>query len=84
MSVLTVRIPEELAKMLETFCKEEDRTKSWLIKKALQEKLEDWQDYRTGVRELKKYKKNPNQAITHEQLIKKLGLTQEEIDNTTI
>lgn len=84
MSTLTVRIPQELEKMLETFCKEEDRTKSWIIKKALQEKLEDWNDYRIGAKGLKEYKKNPNQAITHQELIKKLGLTQEEIDNTTI
>jgi predicted DNA-binding protein len=80
MSVLTVRIPDELEKDLEEYCKAEDRTKSWLIKKALKEALEDWHDYRTGVKALKEYKKNSNLAISHEELIKKLGLTQEEIN----
>ncbi|MFT6106304.1 MAG: putative DNA-binding protein [Rickettsiales bacterium] len=79
MSVLTVRVPDELDKIINQFCKEEDRTKSWLVKKAIQEKLEDWSNYRDGVRALKEHKKNPELAISHDELIKKLGLTQEEI-----
>ena len=50
MSTLTVRIPEELKAAIAKFCQEEDRSKSWLIKRALQEKLEDWQDLRDGLK----------------------------------
>lgn len=82
MSVLTVRIPQELKKMLETFCKEEDRTKSWLIKKALREKLEDWNDCRARVNSPKEYKNNPSLVANHKKLTKELGLAQKEIDNT--
>lgn len=78
MSTLTVRIPQELEKMLETFCKEEDRTKSWIIKKALQEKLEDWNDYRSGVKALKEHKKNGNKTYSLEEVAKELGIKLEQ------
>lgn len=44
MVTLTVRISDELNAAIEEFCKVEDRSKSWLIKKAIQEKLERWQN----------------------------------------
>ena len=74
MSTVTVRIPDELEKIMEKFCKKEDRSKSWLIKKAIQEKLEDWEDLQDGLRALRKHKKNP-QTISLDDLAKELGLT---------
>ncbi|MES2677596.1 MAG: DUF6290 family protein [Pseudomonadota bacterium] len=74
MSVLTFRIPADLEKVLEKFCEEEDRTKSWLIKKALQEKLEDWQDYRSGIKALKEHKKSGSKTYSLEEIAKELGI----------
>lgn len=74
MSVLTVRIPQDLEKMLNQFCKEEDRTKSWLIKKAIQEKLEDWNDYRSGIKALKEHKKSGSKTYSLEEVAKELGI----------
>lgn len=73
MTTLTVRIPEELDKLLQKFCEEEDRSKSWLLKKALQEKLEDWLDERAGLKALKDHKKTPN-VTAHKALKIELGI----------
>ena len=46
MITLTVRISRELNLLIEEFCKEEDRSKSWFTRKALEEKLEERQNGR--------------------------------------
>lgn len=79
MTTVTFKIPDELNELLEELCREEDRSKSWFMRKALQEKLEDWRDLRTGLKALKKHKKNP-QTISHKDLMKKLGLTDKDLD----
>ncbi|MES2961894.1 MAG: DUF6290 family protein [Pseudomonadota bacterium] len=79
MTTLTVRISQELDELLQEFCREEDRSKSWILKKALQEKLEDWQDLRDGLKALKNHKKNPN-IMSHETLVKELGLTKKDLE----
>lgn len=78
MSVLTVRIPDELEKELEKFCKHENCSKSSLVKKALQEKLEDWQDLRDGLKALDAHRKNPK-ITSHQTLIAELGLTDKDL-----
>ena len=78
MSTLTVRIPDELEKELQHICKEDDRSKSWFVKKALQEKIEDWHDLRAGLKALKEHRKNPR-TISHAALLKELGLTEKDI-----
>ncbi len=78
MTTVTFRIPDELNKILEELCKEEDRSKSWFMRKALEEKLEDWRDTRAGLKALKKHKRNP-QLISHSDLMRKLKLTEKDI-----
>lgn len=78
MTTLTFRVPDELNQLLEELCKEEDRSKSWFMKKALQEKLEDWQDLRDGLKALKEHDKNPR-VISHKALMKDLGLTDKDL-----
>ena len=63
MITLTFRVPEELDKELEFACKEQDRSKSWFIKQALQDKLDEWKEYQIGIRALKDHYKNG--AISH-------------------
>lgn len=79
MTTVTFRIPDELNEILEELCKEQDRSKSWFMRKALQEKLEDWRDLRVGLKALKKHKKNP-ELISHDDLLKKLGLTNKDLE----
>lgn len=48
MPSITVRIPDELIPLIENFCKVEDRSRSWLVKKALEEKLGEWHVTKTN------------------------------------
>ena len=74
MTTLTFRVPDELSQLLEELCKEEDRSKSWFMKKALQEKLEEWRDVRIALKGRAEYEKNPNIAVSHGELMRELGL----------
>lgn len=74
MSTLTVRVPDELEEALNHFCKEEDRSKSWLIKKALQEKLEDWLDYKAAVKALEEHEATGKKTHSIESVAKELGV----------
>ena len=79
MSTITVRIPDELDPIIEEFCKKEERSKSWLIKKALMEKFEEWKDLRDGIKALEVHRKNPK-IISHKDLMKNLGLTDKDLE----
>ena len=74
MSILTVRVSEELETVLSRYCKEEDRSKSWLIKKALQEKLEDWLDYKAAVEALQDHEAKGGKTHSIESVAKELGV----------
>jgi predicted DNA-binding protein len=75
MSILTVRVSEELETVLSHYCKEEDRSKSWLIKKALQEKLEDWLDYKAAVAALEEHEIGGGKTYSIESAAKEFGVT---------
>lgn len=79
MTTLTFRVPDELAKELENICKEEERSKSWFVKKALIEKMEEWRDVKIALKGRAEYEKNPNIAISHEDLLKELGLKESDL-----
>lgn len=68
--MLTVRLPEALEMRLERISKETGRTKSYYIKKAIEQYIEDREDYLLAVSALEK--KNP--TISLEQLERELGL----------
>jgi predicted transcriptional regulator len=70
MTTLTFRVPDELAKELEEICKEEDRSKSWFMKKALIEKLEEWRDIRIAMKARSEYEKNPESFLSHDEFWK--------------
>lgn len=72
MTTVTFRIPDELNELLEEICREEDRSKSWFMKKALQEKLEDWRDLSVAKKGRKNYESRPDLAISHNKLLKEL------------
>ena len=79
MTTLTFRVPDELAKELEEICKEEDRSRSWFMKKALIEKIEEWRDVRIALKARAEYEKNPAIATSHEDLLKELGLKESDL-----
>ena len=81
MTTLTVRIPDELGEILEKTAHEQERSKAWLVKKAIQNYLEDLVDYKAGVKSLVNFEKN-KQTYTLEEIMKKHRITREELDNT--
>lgn len=66
--MITVRLPEELEARLEALCKEDKRSKNYIMNEALEYFLDD-------VEAVTEAKKNPNSEYwTFEQATKELGL----------
>jgi predicted DNA-binding protein len=72
MSTITVRIPDELDPIIKEFCEEEDRSKSWLVKRALKEKLKEWKDLKLALKARVEYEKNPESFLSHEDFWRKI------------
>lgn len=67
----SVRLPSEMARRLGRLTKALDRPKSSVIKKALQEYMDEYEDYLLAIDRLRD--KN-DRAVSREELRKKLGL----------
>ncbi|MCE3238965.1 MAG: hypothetical protein K0R24_1946 [Gammaproteobacteria bacterium] len=68
--MIAVRLPKELETQLEHVANETHRSKSYYIRKALKQFLEDREDYLLAVARLEE--KNPR--IPYEKIRKELGL----------
>ena len=79
MATLTFRVPDSLAEELEKMCAEQDRTKSWFMKKALQEKMEEWRDIRIALKGRAEYERDPSIATSQEDLMAEFGLTENDL-----
>lgn len=66
MTTLTFRVPDSLADKLDEMCREQDRTKSWFMKRALQEKMEEWHDVKIALKGRAEYENNPGSFLSHE------------------
>jgi predicted transcriptional regulator len=79
MTTLTFRVPDALAEELEKMCEEQDRTKSWFMKKALQEKMEEWRDIRIALKGRAEYERDPKKVSTHDEILKELGIAKKKL-----
>ena len=70
MTTLTFRVPDDLAEELEHLCEEQERSKSWFMKKALKEKLEEWRDVRIALQGKSEYENNPDFFLSHDEFWK--------------
>lgn len=68
--MVAVRLPKELEKRLERFANKTHRTKSYYIRKALEQFLEDREDYLLAVARLEEN----NSRIPLDEALKELGL----------
>ena len=68
---ISIRIPEELAEELEGIAKETDRTRSYIIQKAIESYIEELADLQIALDRLRD-KKDP--IITSAEMRKSLGL----------
>ena len=73
-NTISVKIPEGLDKMLTLVAKSEDRSKSAVIRRALQEYLEDREDLAIGMKALKEFNEGDKKTYTLEEVEKMHGL----------
>lgn len=66
-----VRIPDDLADKVEEIAEELDRSKSYIVKKALEEYASEYAD---GLIALKRSKDKNDKIITVKEMRKKLGI----------
>lgn len=74
MSVVTVRIPDSVDKALEKLCLQEDRNKSWFLKKGLEMLMEDMADYYKSEEEYRKFITNKDKGVDFADLAKEVGI----------
>ncbi len=71
MATMSVRIPDRLAKRLEGVAKEAERTKSFLIQKAIEAYLDDYADLQIA---LDRLRDTTDEVVDGKELRKSLGL----------
>ena len=75
---ISISLPDNLSAMLDKLSKNEERTKSYYIKKALEnyftQKLEDEEDYKDVVNSLAEFKASGEKGKSWEELQKELDL----------
>lgn len=67
---VSMRLSEDLAKRLNRLAKTLERSKTYIIKKALQEYIEEYEDYLIALHRLSD---KEDAIITEEELVRKLG-----------
>ena len=68
---LSLRLPKELSKALDTLAAATDRPKSYLLRKALEMYLAEYADYQLA---LDRLRDNDDEIITAKELRKRVGL----------
>ncbi len=71
---IAVRLPDELEQRLENLAQKTHRSKSYYLRRALEEFLEDREDYLLAASRLEEYKKSDKKGISLRELEKKMGL----------
>ena len=70
-TLISLRLPDDILKPLDKLSEESERPRTYLIKKALEIYLEEYQDYQTAMGRL--HDKN-DEIISPAELRKKLGV----------
>jgi len=71
MTALSVRVPDELVFNLEKVCKATDRSKGYIVRKALESYLEDLQDHLIAEQAYKDYLKSGKKSVDLKTVAKK-------------
>lgn len=70
-SVISIRLPENLSKKLENIAKSTERSKSYLIRKAIEQYLEEYADYLVALERLNDIS---DEIVSGKELRKRLAL----------
>lgn len=71
--MMTIRLPEEMEKRLSQLAKETHRTKSYYVKRAIEEFLEDQEDYLMALAVMERVERGEEKTIPFEEILKKYG-----------
>jgi RHH-type transcriptional regulator, rel operon repressor / antitoxin RelB len=72
--VLAVRLPPEIERRLDALAKATGRTKTFYVREAILEHLEDLEDLYLAEREVKAVRAGKSKTISLEKLMKQYGL----------
>jgi RHH-type rel operon transcriptional repressor/antitoxin RelB len=68
MTSLNIRIPEQVAERLDFLAHETGRTKSYYVREAIEEKLEELEDYYLALQSLENVNSGKSRTWTQEEL----------------
>ena len=74
MNALSVRIPDDLTSNLEKVCRVTERSKGYIVRKALEQYLEDLQDHLIAEETYQNYVKNGKKSSDMKDVAKKAGV----------
>ena len=69
--MITIQLPELMEQRLSQFAKETHRSKSDYVKQAIEEFLEEKEDYLIALTRMKRIESGEDKAIPFEELVKK-------------
>ena len=72
--MLAIRLPEEIEKRLDALAKETGRTKSFYVREAILEQLDDIEDYYLAEKTWREVESGKAKLIPIEQIVKRYGL----------
>jgi len=70
---MTIRLPEKMDKRLSQLAKETHRSKSYYVKQAIEEFLEEREDYLLALAAMERFERGEEKAISFEEILKKYG-----------
>lgn len=81
---ITIKIPHNIVAQVDLLAKKQDRSRSAVIRKALQEYLEDLQDVKDAEKIITDYEKDPKKkVISFEQMLKSFNITKKDLEKFT-
>jgi RHH-type rel operon transcriptional repressor/antitoxin RelB len=72
--MLAIRLPEAIEKRLDTLAKETGRTKSFYVREAILEHLDDLEDIYFAEKELAEIRAGRGTSVSLEQMMKRYGM----------
>jgi len=73
-NIISLKVDTNLGIMLEEYASKHDRSKSYVMRKALETYLRDQQDLEDGIKALIKHNKSGGKTVSLEKIIEKYGL----------
>ncbi|MBP9693022.1 MAG: ribbon-helix-helix protein, CopG family [Alphaproteobacteria bacterium] len=68
--MMTIRLPEEMEQRLSQLAKETHRTKTYYVKRAIEEFLDDQEDYLLALSVMERVEKGKEKTIPFEEILK--------------